>query len=103
MQPMAHERSNARLFATYRLKTRHFLEIARRKASVCDRIHTFSRSHSEHLPQPSQNPVRFCPSSRLKQIHPHRRCARWRQRGQPQMSQDAGDGGRFFDGRDQLQ
>jgi hypothetical protein len=40
---------------------------------------------------------------RLKQIHPSCRRARWRLGGQPQMREDAGDGGRFFDGRDQLQ
>ena len=70
---------------------------------MCDRIHTFSRSQSEHLPQPSQNPVRIHASRRLKQIQPHRRRARWRLGGQPQMGQDAGDGDWFFDGRDKLQ
>ena len=80
-----------------------FLKIARRKASVCDRIHTFSRSQSEHLPQLSQNPVRIHPSRCLKQFHPHRRCMLRRLRGQPQLCEDAGDSGWFFNGRDELQ
>ena len=62
-----------------------------------------TRVQSEHLPQPSQNPVRIYASRRLKQMQPHRRRTRWRLRGQSQMGEDAGDGGWFFDGRDKLQ
>ena len=60
-------------------------------------------------PQPGQSQARFYISRRLKQIHPSRRRARWRWRwrwrlrGQPQMREDAGDGGRILDGRDELQ
>ncbi len=54
-------------------------------------------------PGPVKKRVRFCLLCRLKQIHPHGRRMRWRLRGQPQMRKDAGDGGWFFDGREELQ
>lgn len=75
----------------------HFLNLARRKTSVCDRIQTSSRALSEHLPRPSQNSVRITASSHLKEIHLNSRRTRWRLRGQSQMGEDAGDG------RDELQ
>ena len=54
-------------------------------------------------PGPVKKRVRFCLLCRLKQIHPHGRRTRWRLGGQPKMREDAGDGGRFFDGRDELE
>ena len=59
---------------------------------MCDRIQTYSRALSEHLPRPSQNPVRITASSHLKEMHPNSRSTRWRLRGQSQMGEDAGDG-----------
>ena len=66
--------------------------------SIC----AIARAPSERLPQPCQSPVRFYISRRLKQIHPSRRRARWRRRGQSQMREDAGDGGWSLDGREKL-
>ena len=54
-------------------------------------------------PQPGQSPARFYISRRLKQTHPSRLRTRWRLRCQLQMREDAGDGGRILDGRDELQ
>ena len=66
-------------------------------------IWAFARAPFAHLPQPGQRLVRFYISRRLKQIHSSRQRARWRLRGQPQMREEAGDGGRILDDRDELQ
>ena len=54
-------------------------------------------------PSPVKNLVQIHPSRHLIQIHPSSRCTRWRLRGESQMGEDAGDGGWFFDGSDELQ
>ena len=97
------ERSNARATSKNPWLTqprRQFPHAARLNPTPSERLPE-RRPHTS--PQPGQSPVQFYISRRLKQIHPSRRRARWRLRGQPQMREDAADSGRILDGRDGLQ
>ena len=66
--------------------------------------HPSDYTSAVRTPPPAlKKPVRIVASSRLKQIYPHGRRTRWWLCGEPQTREDASDGGRLLDGRNELQ
>ena len=103
MYPMTHQRSSLRPFTENSPSSQRRRQLCAATRPISTPSQAIARARADHLPRPCQNPVRFYPSSRLKQIHPLGRRTRWRLRGQPQMGEDAGDDGWFFNGRDELE